>query len=136
MTLIQKIKIKSLNRKRKCRWMKPGSETNFHVQHIINMRLEDNWIQAPRDVEVWIGKHKIVRVRYTAPRQRSVIDSEAVALRLREKQGMRSSRARAIRWAYKKKRAKPLQEIFWTKRKMMNPFHAKLLSLTRNGLGE
>ncbi len=106
------------------------------VQHIINMRLEDNWIQAPRDIKVWIGKHEIVRVRYTAPRQRSVIDSEAVALRLREKQGMRSSRARAIRWTYKKKRAKPLQEIFWTKRKMMNPFHAKLLSLTRNGLGK
>ena len=106
------------------------------VQHIINMRLEDNWIQAPRDIEVWIGKHKIVQVRYTGPRQRSIIDSEAVALRLREKQGMRSSRARAIRWAYKKKRAKPLQEIFWTKRKMMNPFHAKLLSLTRNGLGQ
>jgi hypothetical protein len=30
------------------------------VQHIINMRLEDNWIQAPRDIEVWIGKHKSV----------------------------------------------------------------------------
>ena len=63
------------------------------VQHIIDMRLEDNWIQAPRDIEVWIGKHKNVRVRYTGPRQRSVINSEAVALRLREKQGMRSSRA-------------------------------------------
>ena len=33
------------------------------VQHIINMRLDDNWIQAPRDIEVWIGKQKIVRVR-------------------------------------------------------------------------
>ena len=77
------------------------------LQHIINMRLEDNGIQAPRDIEVWIGNFKIVRVRYTGPLQRSVIDSEAVALRLREKQGMRSSRARAIRWAYKKKRAKP-----------------------------
>ena len=69
------------------------------VQHIINMRLEDNWIQAPRDIEVWIGKHKSVWVRYTRPRQRSVISSEAVALRLREKQGMRSSRAWAIWWA-------------------------------------
>ena len=75
------------------------------LQHIINMRLEDNGIQAPRDIEVWIGNFKIVQVRYTAPRQRSVIDSEAVALRFREKQGMRSSRAKAIRWAYKKKRA-------------------------------
>ena len=73
------------------------------VQHIINMRLEDNWIQAPRDIEVWIGKHKIVRVPYTGPRQRIVIDSEAMALRLREKQGMCSIRARAIWWAYKKK---------------------------------
>ena len=51
--------------------------------HIINICLEDNWIQAPRwDIKVWIGKHKIVRLRYTGPRQRSVIDSEAVALRL------------------------------------------------------
>ena len=29
-------------------------------KHIINMRLEDNWIPVPRDIEVWIGKHKIV----------------------------------------------------------------------------
>ena len=36
------------------------------VQHIINMRLEKNWVQAPRDIEVWIGKHKIVQVRYTS----------------------------------------------------------------------
>ena len=80
--------------------------SNEDVQHIvINMRLEDNWIQAPRDIKVWIGKHNIFRVRYTGPRQRSVIGSEAVPLRLREKQGMRSGRARgaAIRWAYKKK---------------------------------
>jgi hypothetical protein len=29
------------------------------VQHIIIMRLDDNWIQAPRDIEVWIGKQKM-----------------------------------------------------------------------------
>ena len=29
------------------------------VQHIINMRLDDNWIQAPRDIEKWIGKQKL-----------------------------------------------------------------------------
>jgi hypothetical protein len=64
------------------------------------MRLEDNWIQAPQDIKVWIGKHKIVRVCYTGPRQSSIIDSVAVALPLREKQRMRSNRARAIRWAH------------------------------------
>jgi hypothetical protein len=105
------------------------------VQHIFNMRLEDNWIQAPRDIEVWIGKHKIVQVRYTGPRQRSIIDSEAMALRLREKQGMCSIRARAIRWAYKKKTGKTIPgDIF--DEEDDNPFHVKLISLTRNGLGE
>ena len=76
------------------------------VQHIINMRLEENWVQVPRDIEVWIGKHKIVRVRYMKPRQRSLVDSDALATRLREKQGRRASRARAIRLAYKKKTGK------------------------------
>jgi hypothetical protein len=51
------------------------------VQHIINMRLEKNWVHAPQDIEVWIGKHKIVRVRYTTrPRQRSLINTEDGAL--------------------------------------------------------
>ncbi|KAI2490874.1 hypothetical protein MHU86_23697 [Fragilaria crotonensis] len=76
------------------------------VQHIINMRLDNTWIQAPRDIEVRIGKQKIVRVRYTGPRQMRVIDSEAMTKYLREKQNRRSSRARAIRLAYKKKTGK------------------------------
>ena len=67
--------------------------SNEDVQHIINMRHEENWVQAPRDIEVWIGKHKIVRLRYDRPRKRSVIDSDALATRLREKQLRRSSRA-------------------------------------------
>ena len=60
------------------------------VQHIINMRHEENWVQAPRDIEVWIGKQKIVRLCYARPRKRSVIDSDAMATRLREKQGRRA----------------------------------------------
>jgi hypothetical protein len=76
------------------------------VQHIINMRLDNTWIQAPRDIEVRIGKEKIVRVRYTGPRQMRVVDNEAMTKYLREKQNRRSSRARAIRLAYKKKTGK------------------------------
>ncbi|KAI2493996.1 hypothetical protein MHU86_20527 [Fragilaria crotonensis] len=95
------------------------------VQHIINMRLDNTWIQAPRDIEVWIGKQKIVRVRYTGPRQMRVIDSEAMTKYLREKQNRRSSRARAIRLAFKKRRAKPLKEQSLTKKKMTNQSLAK-----------
>jgi hypothetical protein len=104
LTLIQITKINVWNRKRKCRLMKQAwvrdKFSKEDVQHIINLRLEDNWIQAPQDIKVWIGKHKIVQVCYTGPRQSSIIDSVAVALRLREKQRMRSNRARAIQGAH------------------------------------
>ena len=33
------------------------------IQHIINMHQTDRWTDVPRDVEVKIAKHKIVRVR-------------------------------------------------------------------------
>ncbi|KAI2506508.1 hypothetical protein MHU86_7918 [Fragilaria crotonensis] len=90
-----------------------------------HMRLDNTWIQAPRDIEVWIGKQKIVRVRYTGPRQMRVIDSEAMTKYLREKQNRRSSRARAIRLAFKKKTGKTFKEQSLTKKKMTNQSLAK-----------
>jgi hypothetical protein len=68
------------------------------------MRLEDNWIQAPQDIEVWIGKQKIVRVHYMGPRQRSIVDYDALAERWRQQFGRRSSMLRAKRIEYKKDR--------------------------------
>ncbi len=55
-----KIKTKALNRKRKCRWMKPGSKTNFPKRMFSIFSICALRIQAPRDIELWIGKHKIV----------------------------------------------------------------------------
>jgi hypothetical protein len=105
------------------------------VQHIINMRLDDNWIQAPRDIEVWIGKQKIVRVRYTGPRQRSVIDSDAVAKHLREKQNRRSSRARAIRLAYKKKTGKTFKGTILDKEEDDEPLPRKTININEKWVG-
>ena len=94
------------------------------VQHIINMRLEDNWIQAPRDIEVWIGKQKIVRVRYMGPRQRSIVDYDALAERWRQQFGRHSSMLRAKRIAYKKRQGKTGKEI-WSTKRTMNHLHEK-----------
>jgi hypothetical protein len=106
------------------------------VQQIINMRREDNWIQAPRDIKVLIGKHNIVCVRYTGPtRQLSVINGEAVALRLREKQGMRSSRARAIRWAYKKKTGKTFSGDTLDKQENDEPLSRKTIIIYEKWVG-
>ncbi|KAI2501078.1 hypothetical protein MHU86_13369 [Fragilaria crotonensis] len=38
------------------------------IQHIINMHQTDKWTDVPRDVEVRIAKHKVVRVRYVPPK--------------------------------------------------------------------
>ena len=105
------------------------------VQHIINMRLEENWVQVPRDIEVWIGKHKIVRVRYMKPRQRSLVDSDALATRLREKQGRRASRARAIRLAYKKKTGKTYNGDILDKEEDDEPLPRKTILINEKWVG-
>jgi hypothetical protein len=105
------------------------------VQHIINMRLDNNWIQAPRGIEVWIGKQKNVRVRYTGPRQRSVIYSDAVAKHLREKQNRLSSRARAIRLAYKKKTGKAFKGTILDKEEDDEPLPRKTINVDKKWVG-
>jgi hypothetical protein len=105
------------------------------VQHIINMRLDDKWIQAPRDIEVWIGKQKIVRVRYTGPRQMRVIDSEAMTKYLREKQNRRSSRARAIRLAFKKKTGKTFKGTILDEEEDDEPEPCKTINIKEKWVG-
>jgi hypothetical protein len=50
------------------------------VQHIINMRQEDGWSQAHRDVAVFIGKLKIARVKFMRERVRYVTDVKKLRL--------------------------------------------------------
>jgi hypothetical protein len=46
------------------------------VQHVINMRQTKHWNEVPRDVEVFLGKKKILRVRYVRPQTRMILDIE------------------------------------------------------------
>jgi hypothetical protein len=55
------------------------------IQHIINMHQTNKWTDVPRDVEVRIAKHKVVRVRYVPPQVRHVLDYEAMAKVIHEK---------------------------------------------------
>ena len=48
------------------------------VQHIMNMRKTGSWNQVPRDLQIWIGKHRIVCLHYLPVRPRSVINFEAL----------------------------------------------------------
>ena len=55
------------------------------IQHIINIHQSDHWTEVPRDVEVRIAKHKVVRVRYIPPQVRHVLDYDAMAKVINEK---------------------------------------------------
>jgi hypothetical protein len=80
-------------------------------------------------------KTKNVRVRYTGPRQRSVIDIDAVAKHLREKQNRRSSRARAIRLAYKKKTGKIFKGTILDKEEDDEPLPRKTININEKWVG-
>ena len=51
------------------------------VQQVVNMRHESlhSWVKAPRDVEIFIGKEKVVRVRYIPDRVMNVVDMEKLS---------------------------------------------------------
>jgi hypothetical protein len=57
---------------------------SLDIQHIINMHQVEKWTDVPRDVEVRIAKHKVVRVRYV-PQVRQVIDYDKMAKAINEK---------------------------------------------------
>ena len=49
---------------------------NEMFQYIVNMRQHPSrkWVASPRDVQVYIGRHRIVRVRYTPPQMKNIVD--------------------------------------------------------------
>ena len=52
---------------------------------IVNMRQdEDNWTQTPRDVPIFIGKKKIVKIRYIPPSERSIVDTGLLSERIED----------------------------------------------------
>ena len=56
-------------------WVKQQFGNNMY-QYIVNMRQHPlrKWVTAPRDVQVYIGRHRIVRVRYTPPQIKNIVD--------------------------------------------------------------
>lgn len=74
------------------KWVKEQFGEKMY-QHIINMRSDPHhaWVTAPRDVDVFIGKQKVVRVRYAAERTQWIVDtqklSEEVEAEQKEKNG-------------------------------------------------
>ena len=59
-------------------WIESECEPMFDL--IVEMRQDDdNWIQTPQDVPVFIGKKKIVKIRYIPPSERSIVDTAAFA---------------------------------------------------------
>jgi hypothetical protein len=66
------------------------------IQHIINMHQTDKWTDVPRDVEVRIAKHKVVRVRYVPPQVRHVLDYEAMAKVINEKDVTNAKRRKKL----------------------------------------
>ena len=69
------------------------------IQHIINMHQTDKWTDVPRDVEVRIAKHKIVRVRYVPPQVRHMIDYEATKKVINEKDVTNAKRRKKLGFA-------------------------------------
>jgi hypothetical protein len=69
------------------------------IQHIINMHQTDKWTDVPRDVEVRIAKHKVVRVRYVPPQVRHVIDYEATKKVINEKDVTNAKRRKKLGFA-------------------------------------
>jgi hypothetical protein len=55
------------------------------IQHIINMHQTNHWTDVPRDIEVRIAKHKVMRVRYVPPQVWHVLDYDAMAKVIKEK---------------------------------------------------
>ena len=56
-------------------WVKSQFEPMY--EEIVNMRQDKaNWTQVPQDVEVFIGKKKIVRLRYVPESKRNLVDLE------------------------------------------------------------
>ena len=52
------------------------------VTHIINRREFNHYNEVPQDIEIWIGKHKIRRVRYLPHREKSLIDYPLITRKL------------------------------------------------------
>ncbi len=77
-------------------------EANFaelDIQHIINMHQTDNRTDFPRNVEVRIAKHKIVCVQYVPPQVRHVLDYDAMAKVINEKDVTISKRQKKLGFA-------------------------------------
>ena len=51
------------------------------VQQVVNMRHDchHSWVKTPRDVDVFIGKEKVVRVRYIPDRSMNVVDMKKLS---------------------------------------------------------
>jgi hypothetical protein len=58
---------------------------DLDIQHIINMHQTNHWTDVPQDVEVQIAKHKVMRVRYVPPQVHHVLDYDAMAKVIKEK---------------------------------------------------
>ncbi|KAI2493665.1 hypothetical protein MHU86_20880 [Fragilaria crotonensis] len=68
------------------------------IQHIINMHQTDKWTDVPRDVEVRIAKHKVVRA-ICASQVRHVIDYEATKKVINEKDVTNAKRRKKLGFA-------------------------------------
>ena len=62
-------------------WVREEFSPEF-VRHIINMREFNHYNEVPQDIEIWIGKHKIRRVRYLLHREKSLIDYPSITRKL------------------------------------------------------
>ena len=69
------------------------------IQHIINMHQTDKWTDVPRNAEVRIAKHTIVCVRYVPPQVRHVLDYDAMAKAINEKEVTISKRRKKLGFA-------------------------------------
>ena len=62
-------------------WVKSEFAPMFDL--IVNMRQDqDNWTQTPRDVPVFIGNKKIIKLRYIPPSERSIVDMRVLSERI------------------------------------------------------
>ena len=61
-------------------WVKEQFGSQMY-QQIINMRQDPAhmWVQAPRDVAMYIGKQKVVSVRYVAASKMKIVDAAALS---------------------------------------------------------
>ena len=108
-------------------WVKSQFEPMF--EQIINMRQDEgNWTQVPRDVEVFIGKKKIVRLRYVPESKRSLVDFEELNRRIEQELAERELERRKA--AQKDKRKGKAMESAKTKVSTTETSEQRLLRST------